>query len=420
MIYLYLYKLISFLLYPLWLFSLKQRIKNGKEDPDRYLEKLGHISVPRPKGKLIWFHAVSVGEINIIIPFVKLYNKQFPKVHFLITTTTVTSAAVFLKAHVPNSIHQYLPIDVPFVVKKFFKHWQPNLSIFTESEIWPSLLSIATKYSKVLLINARLSDKSFTKWKRVPKFMASLLKMFDEVLPGTAIDLKKFSFFYEKNIKYLGNLKNASPTMPYNRTLLGKLRHNTSGRQIVVYASTHRGEEEMILYVHKQIKHIYPDFLTIIVPRHIDRTAEIMRLVARHNLNVALYTNNNYEIRAQDDIYIANVIGELGTFYRLSDIAFVGGSLVKVGGHNILEPAKLGLVVIVGPYTSNFTEINEEFLKHDSLIVVNNQKELFQKVKELLENQERLNKIQRSTLKIAQANEKVNELYIKIISNYLL
>ena len=418
MIYLCIYKVISFLLYPVWCFALKRRIKNRKEDPIRYVEKLGYISIPRPKGKLIWFHAVSVGEINIIIPLIKLYHKQFSQVHFLITTTTVTAAAVFVKAQIPNAIHQYLPIDVPFVVKKFFEHWKPNLSIFTESEIWPNLLLISKQFSKVLLINGRLSDKSFSKWKKMPKLMSCLLKIFDEVLPGTVIDLKKFSFFYDKNINYLGNLKNAAPAMPYNRGLLEKLRHSIGERHVVVYASTHRGEEEIILNTHQQIKHIYPDFLTIIVPRHIDRTAEIMRLAARNNLYVSLYTNN-HEIHLHDDVYIANVIGELGTFYRLSDIAFVGGSLVKVGGHNILEPAKLGLAVIVGPHTFNFTEINEELLRHKSLIVVNNQKELFQKIKELLENQKYLNMIQRNTLKIAKANEKVNELYIEIINHYL-
>ena len=414
-----LYRAISFLIYPLWFISLRRRIKNGKESPERYLEKLGRISIQRPHGKLIWFHAVSVGEINIIIPLIKRYHKLSPNVNFLITTITVTSAEVCAKANIPNSIHQYLPIDVPFVVNKFFNHWKPDLSIFTESELWPNLLWTAKKYSKVLLINGRLSDKSFKKWKKLPKIMSFLLKLFDEVLPGTDVDLKRFSFFYDKNIHYLGNLKNAAPAMSYNRALLDKLRYSTGDRQVVVYASTHRGEEEMIMRAHQQIKHIYPDFLTIIVPRHIDRTAEILRLAARRNLNVALYTNNNHEIHINNDIYIANVIGELGTFYRLADIAFVGGSFVRVGGHNTLEPAKLGLAVIVGPHTFNFSEINEGFLKHDSLLVVNNEKELVKAIKELLSNPEKLNALQKMTLKIAKANEKVNELYIETITRYL-
>lgn len=204
MLYLHLYRFISLLLYPIWLLLLKKRIKKGKEDEGRYLEKLAVILARRPKGNLIWFHAVSVGEINIIISLIKLYHKKFPADNFLITTTTVTSAEVFEKAKMPNSIHQYLPIDVPFIVEKFFKHWRPNLSIFTESEIWPNLLLTAKKHSPVLLINGRLSEQSFSKWKNIKSLMISLLKVYDLVLPGTSVDLKDLAFFVKIIFTILG------------------------------------------------------------------------------------------------------------------------------------------------------------------------------------------------------------------------
>ncbi|WHQ46903.1 MAG: 3-deoxy-D-manno-octulosonic acid transferase [Candidatus Midichloria sp.] len=399
---------------------LKKRIKKGKEEEGRYLEKLAVISVKRPKGNLIWFHAASVGEINIIIPLIKLYHEKFPEDNFLITTTTVTSAEVFKKAKIHNAIHQYLPIDVPCVVEKFFKYWKPNLSVFTESEIWPNLLIEAKKNSHVLLINGRLSDQSFSKWKNVKSLMVSLLKMYDQVLPGTSIDLKRFSFFYQDNIHYLGNLKNAAPPMSYNSSLFKKLKESIMDRKVVVYASTHRGEEEIIISVHEQLKQHYKDLLTIIVPRHIDRTAEILRMTARHKLNVSLYTDNNHVIDNKDEIYIGNAIGELGTFYRLADIAFVGGSLVERGGHNLLEPGKLGLAVIVGPHTFNFTEIVQSFLRKEAVIIVANQKELYEKIKNLFNDSEYLKKVQKNALKVSKSQDEVMNLYIETINKYLI
>ncbi|CAG7590361.1 MAG: 3-deoxy-D-manno-octulosonic acid transferase [Candidatus Midichloria sp.] len=420
MLYLHLYRFISLLLYPIWLLLLKKRIKKGKEDEGRYLEKLAVILARRPKGNLIWFHAVSVGEINIIISLIKLYHKKFPADNFLITTTTVTSAEVFEKAKMPNSIHQYLPIDVPFIVEKFFKHWRPNLSIFTESEIWPNLLLTAKKHSPVLLINGRLSEQSFSKWKNIKSLMISLLKVYDLVLPGTSVDLKRFSFFCQDNIHYLGNLKNAAPPMPYNSSLLKKLKGSIGNRKVVVYASTHRGEEEIIVNVHEQLKQHYKDLLTIIVPRHIDRTAEILRMTARHKLNVSLYTDNNHIINSKDEIYIGNVVGVLGTFYRLAEIAFVGGSLVERGGHNILEPGKLGLAVLVGPHTFNFTEIVQGFLKEEAVIIASNQKELYERIKSLFNDNEYLKKVQKNALKVSKSQDEVMNLYIETINKFLI
>lgn len=208
--------------------------------------------------------------------------------------------------------------------------------------------------------------------------------------------------------------------MPYNSSLLKKLKGSIGNRKVVVYASTHRGEEEIIVNVHEQLKQHYKDLLTIIVPRHIDRTAEILRMTARHKLNVSLYTDNNHIINSKDEIYIGNVVGVLGTFYRLAEIAFVGGSLVERGGHNILEPGKLGLAVLVGPHTFNFTEIVQGFLKEEAVIIASNQKELYERIKSLFNDNEYLKKVQKNALKVSKSQDEVMNLYIETINKFLI
>ena len=416
MLYIRLYRLISYILYPLWLLLLKKRVRSGKEDPLRYKEKLAKTLIKRPIGQLIWFHAVSVGEINTIIPLIKFYNKKFPKINFLITTTTLTSCEIFKKNKLPNAIHQYLPIDISFIAKRFLQHWNPNLCIFTESEIWPNLLIEAKQFAPILLINARLSDKSFLNWKRFKSFITNLLKIYTQIFPSTHLDVDKFSFFYKKNIKYLGNLKNAAPPMPYNNKLLKQLKKSTAERKIVLFASTHRGEEEMIVHAHNELKIYYENLLTIIVPRHIDRAAEIVKMADRYKLNIALHTESHHIIAPDTELYIANTMGELGVFYRLSDIAFVGGSLIKRGGHNILEPAKLGLAILSGAHTFNFTETVEDFTNGKALIVVNDQKELFHEIKKLLDDKEYLAKMKNNALNVSRSQDHIIDLYVDAIT----
>lgn len=338
---------------PLW---LRYRTHRGKEDAQRLGERFGHAGIPRPEGKLLWLHAASVGEATSILLLVQKIRDKFPAMHILITTGTVTSAQM-LKTRLPKEVlHQFAPIDTPQAAARFIAHWRPNFSFWVESEFWPNLIyETNTSESFMGILNGRMSKRSFASWQRTPLFAREMLGCFDITFAQSEADASRLSQLGAREVLCLGNLKFDAVTLPCDEAALLMLQKQLAERPVWLAASTHPGEEEMIARADALLRARRPNLLTIIVPRHPRRGGEI----AASLKNTALRSKKE-AIAAHTAFYVADTLGELGLFYRLSEIVFMGGSLVKHGGQNPLEPARFSCAIAVGPYTHNFKDIYEE------------------------------------------------------------
>lgn len=399
-----LYRFFSCLLYPFLKLLLCYRVVKGKEDKGRYLEKLGFYKLARPKGKLIWFHAASIGEFNAILPII-LFVAQ--KHNILLTTVTLTAAKI-AKANLPqNAIHQFMPFDSLFCVKRFLKYWHPDLIIWTESEIWPNII-FESKAPKIL-INARISQKSFRRWSYFKNFASQILNNFTLILAQseeTKYYLEQLGF---SNSEFLGNLKYVASNFNYDKQELEHLRKEAKDRLIIMAASTHHGEEAMIKSVHLLVKQKYPHLLTIIAPRHVERAKAILSDL--EGLKVALRSKKE-AITKETDILLVDTIGEFGLFYRLSKIVCMGGSWKRIA-HSFLEPAKLGNLIIMGPNIDNSREIAECFIKGKAAIFAVNEKEIAQAIKNYLDFPEESQEIINNASKIV---EEMNQVKDKVIA----
>lgn len=335
---------------------LRRRLANGKEDPDRMPERLGRPGRVRPKGPLIWVHAASVGESISVLPLIREIGRAREDINVLVTTGTVTSGRVMGERLPSFAFHQFVPVDTPSAVKAFLDHWRPNLALWVESELWPNMLSEThARMVPMVLVNARMSDRSFRGWRRASGAARELLGSFDLCLAqdeGVALKLKKLG---ARRIAVPGNLKLVGDPLPHDAGVLGDLRLATMGRPIWLLASSHPGEEEIAAQVHRELSARLPRLLTVIVPRHPQRGAGIADMLEDH---FRVRRRSKGELPALDtDIYIADTLGELGVFYRLAPVAVMGGSFVPHGGQNPLEPARLGVPVVSGPHVGNFKEI---------------------------------------------------------------
>lgn len=332
-----------------------RRLKQGKEDPARVNERRGISGQPRPAGPLIWIHGASVGEVLAAAALIEqLRARNF---HVLVTSGTVTSAAIVAKRFAPDVLHQYVPYDSPKFVERFLDHWQPSLALFVESDLWPNLiLAGAARRLPMVLINGRMSPRSFPRWQRASQTIAALLGRFDICLAQSTLDADRFSALGSRNVAVTGNLKWDVAAPPADDARLERLLALTRGRQVVVAASTHPGEEEILLAAHRKLAEHFPGLLTVIVPRHPQRGEAIARMIAASGLEVALRSHDELP-GARIGIYVADTMGELGLFYRLAPIVFMGGSLVAHGGQNPIEAAKLGAAIVHGPHVFNFTDV---------------------------------------------------------------
>jgi 3-deoxy-D-manno-octulosonic-acid transferase len=277
----------------------------------------------------------------------------------LVTSGTVTSAAIVAKRFPPDIIHQYVPYDSPRFVARFLDHWRPSLALFIESDLWPNLiLSSAARRLPMVLINGRMSHRSFPRWRRVGGTISALLGRFDVCLAQSDVDAERFAALGSRNVLTTGNLKLDVPAPPADPLKLERLASLTRGRPIIVAASTHPGEEEILLKTHRTLKGFFPSLLTVIVPRHPDRGPAIARMIAAAGLKAGLRSLDDLPTAASD-VYVADTLGELGLFYRLSPIAFMGGSLVEHGGQNPIEAVKLGASIVHGPHVFNFSDVYE-------------------------------------------------------------
>jgi 3-deoxy-D-manno-octulosonic-acid transferase len=336
---------------------INRRLKLGKEDPARVSERRGMSADVRPAGPLVWIHGASVGEVLSSAALIEKLRAL--NLRILLTSGTVTSAAIVAKRFPPDVIHQYVPYDSPRYVARFLDHWRPSLALFIESDLWPNLiLSSAARRLPMVLINGRMSHRSFPRWRRVQGTISALLGRFDVCLAQSQLDADRFSALGSRNVMTTGNLKLDVPAPPADAAKLERLMSMTRGRPIVVAASTHSGEDELVVDAHQTLARFFPNLLTVIVPRHPDRGEAVARMVAASGLQAGLRSREELPTAATD-IYVADTMGELGLFYRLSPIVFMGGSLVEHGGQNPIEAVKLGASVVHGPHVFNFSDVYE-------------------------------------------------------------
>src|SRR3982751_4001687 len=350
------YRKLSHAMVPLSPALINRRLKAGKEDPARVGERRGLSADIRPTGPLVWVHGASVGEVlaAALIERLRALNLRI-----LLTSGTVTSAAIVAKRFPADVIHQYVPYDSPRYVARFLDHWRPSLALFIESDLWPNLiLSSAARRLPMVLINGRMSQRSFPRWRRLAGTISALLGKFDVCLAQSQTDADRFATLGSRNVMVTGNLKLDVPAPPADANKLDMLMSMTRGRPVVLAASTHPGEEEILTETHRSLAGFFPGLLTVIVPRHPGRGEAIARMIAASGLNPTLRSHEDLPT-ATTDIYVADTMGELGLFYRLAPIVFMGGSLVEHGGQNPIEAIKLGASIIHGPHVFNFTDVYE-------------------------------------------------------------
>ena len=333
------------------------RLIKKKEDAYRFKEKFCFFSIKKEKGKLIWFHGSSVGEILSIVPLVEKLEKYKSINKILITSSTLSSSKVLAKFKLKKTIHQFFPVDTNFFAKKFLNYWNPTMAIFIESEIWPNMLiNIKKKSIPLLLLNARLTKKSYKKWKMISFFSKSLFNSFDKIFPQSHETKKYLNSLGIKKMKLLGNLKFSESKTQKNINLNKNIKKIYKSRKLWCAVSTHNGEEEMCAKVHRKLRKKYKNLLTIIIPRHIHRVDELHQQIVDMGLNIQIHSKKN-KIKKNTDIYLVDTYGETKSFLKLCSTVFLGGSIVNHGGQNPLEAARFGCKILHGPNIQNFTEV---------------------------------------------------------------
>jgi 3-deoxy-D-manno-octulosonic-acid transferase len=334
---------------------LARRLRRGKENPTRLAERRGEARIARPAGPLIWFHGASVGEMLAIIPLVDgMRGRNF---NVLVTSGTVTSARLAEERLPQGVIHQFIPLDAPRFAERFLEHWRPNLALLAESDLWPNLImAVTARQIPLILVNGRLSERSFTRWRYLPHTIERLLRSFDLCLTQSEPDAERYSALGAPRVTMTGNLKLDVPAPPVDAGKLNAIRVAVRTRPIIAAASTHPGEEAVIIDAHRRLRASFPSLLTIIAPRHPERGPGVVEIATAAGLNAVARSRGLLPDRGTD-VYVADTIGELGLVYRIAPIVFMGGSLVRHGGQNPIEAAKLGAAIVHGPHVWNFADI---------------------------------------------------------------
>ena len=336
---------------------LARRARLGKEDPARLGERRGIGGLERPAGRLLWIHGASVGEARSVLPLLNLILDTHRGAQALVTTGTLASARMLADALPSRARHQFAPLDVPAWVARFLDHWRPDAALWVESELWPNMLAaLATRGVPAALVNARLSQRSFDTWRRAAPLLRPPLGAFARVLAQSEADAARFAALGAHDVAMPGNLKFDAAILPADVAALASLRAALAGRPCWLAASTHAGEEEIAAAAHQELEPSFPGLLTIVVPRHAPRGEEIAAMLSARGLRHA--RRGRGELPGADtQVYVADTMGELGLFYRLAPIAFIGRSLARGGGQNPLEAAALGAALLAGPQTGNFRDI---------------------------------------------------------------
>jgi len=408
----YFYQMIGFFLIPLIKFNTWRRIRTGKELKNRYKERFGIAtqSIKFSK-KIIWIHAASIGEFKSVDFLINSFHQKYT---LLITTTTVSAAEYAVKYYGEKIIHQFAPLDILFWVNKFLHHWNPSLIIWVESDLWPTTLHVIKKKKiNAILINLRMSPISFNRWKKIPFFYDKIINCFSEIYAQSKMDQSRIQLLTKKNIKFVGNLKLLTTNdalLKNNPVHLVKNQNNIT----LLLASTHSGEEEILLPMIKNLMIEFDHLNVIIAPRHPERANEIISICSSFNLLSHLESsiNNN-----KKSIIIINAFGILENYFTLSDIVFLGGSLIPAGGHNPIEPAKNKCVILSGSEIFNWQNIFEDMDLNDASIKVKNIAELKNQLKNLIIDKNKREIMQNNAFNFAQKQFVDKDVIENIIIN---
>lgn len=388
------YKLITIIIRPfLFLFFIYRLLKN-KEEFGKYSERRGLSLKVKPEGKIIWIHAASVGETLSTLPLIKKLKELSPKINIIITTSTKTSKEIIIKKNMDRVFHQYVPWDNKNFCINFLNQWKPDIAVFLESEIWPNLL-YETKRKKIpiSLINARITNKTYSRWLKFPKTISYLLSFFSLIIAQDNLSKNKLHSLGAQNIFVYGNLKNDSEKLSYNAESFKKYNNYFEQKDIIVAASTHRGEEKNIVNVFKSLIKELPDLFLVMAPRHPERRNEIVSLLKKQG-----FSEKEYLLRSGDNslnenikIFILDTIGELGYFYEKSKVVVLGGAFGEFGGHNPLEPARFNNAIFSGPNYFNFKDEYDQLLNIGGVKIISDTSDLHiikekKEIKEMAKN----------------------------------
>ena len=391
------------------------RLLQIKEDPLRFKEKLGFYSKKKLKGKLIWFHGASVGEILSVIPLIEKLEKNKQIKQILITSNTLSSSKILSRLKLKKTIHQFLPIDTDYNTNKFLSYWDPSIAIFIDSEIWPNLITnIKKKSISLMLINARITKKSFTKWNFFPSSAKKLFQNFDMCLSSSLESKNYLKLLGAKKISYIGNLKFTQSEKTADE-LNSNIKKFFLTRKIWCASSTHELEEKICANIHKKLKIKYKNLLTVIIPRHIHRTKKIIKEIKELNLKIHLHDSRK-KIDEETDIYLVNSFGQTQSFFKACKTVFLGGSIIEHGGQNPLEAAKYGCQILHGPNVWNFKEIYNLLEVHGVSNKITTTKQLSLKVEQIFNSKKNSKKLQ---LKIKILGNKILESTLNEINFYM-
>lgn len=367
---------------PIGRLVVERRRRRGKEHPERWPERLGRSGLADGEGAPVWIHAASVGETVAILPLVERIVRTGVRV--VVTTVTTTSAEFLARRLPPGAVHQFVPLDLAPFVDRFLDRWRPQLAVFVESEVWPvAIQRLAARDIPLVVSNARMSDRSFARWNRVPSIASAIFGRIGLCLAQSEEDARRFDRLGVRRSVSVGNIKFDAPVPTAPRALAAALVGAIGSRPVWLAASTHPGEEELVLDAHERLLGLIPDLLLVIAPRHPERGSEVMSLAVARRHDCCQRGAGALPGRSTT-VYVADTVGELGTFYRLAPVAFVGGSLVPVGGHNPIEPAGLGTAVVTGPHVGNFTGVYQALKAADAVAEVDGATELAEAVERLV------------------------------------
>lgn len=413
------YKILSnFLIIPIILYLLIRLIKK-KETFKSFREKLGFSKLQKPTGKIIWIHAVSIGEALSAIPLVKEINKEFPSLKILFTTSTKTSARIIKERSLINVYHHFIPLDIDIIIQKFISFWDPQICIIFESEFWPNLiLNLKKKKIPIILVNGRISEKSYNFWSKFPSTSKKLFSNFNLCLAQNKFSEREFTKLGFQRISYFGNFKFFSEKLPFDESILKDFRKKLKGKFIITLASSHELEEELILKNFTSLKNNFRNLFLIIVPRHIDRSRRIQELLksSKTKYNVR---SLNQKIDSLCECYLADTVGELGLFYSLSNCVLMGGSLTPRGGQNPIEPAHFNCPIILGPYMDNFKDISNTLVKNNAVIMLEKLTEIESSINKIYNDNNFAKLLSNNLLKVCQSELKKKDIIWKEINHFI-
>ena len=382
------------------------RLIKKKEHFTRFKEKFTYFSQKRKKGNLIWLHGASVGELMSVIPLIEKLEKKKNIKQILVTTSTLSSAKIFNKFKFKKTVHQFFPIDANIISKKFLNYWKPCMAIFIDSEIWPNTIHNLNKRKvPTILLNARITRKSFKRWRYLGNFGKKIFHSFAYAFPCNKETLNYLKFLGVVKIKLIGNLKFSQKRFKKD-IAPSKLIKFLSKKVFWCASSTHKGEEEFCIEIHKRLKKLHKNIVTIIIPRHVNRKDEIIQIIKEKNLNFYCHSSNKI-IPPNTDVYLVDTYGETEIFYNLNKIVFMGGSIVKHGGQNPLEPVRYGCKIIHGPNVENFKDVYK-------LLNKNNLSKKILLKKNFISEIEKSFKTKKSSSLIVK---KIEDIGIKILKN---